>query len=393
VKSGRGWKEYWVGVCFLGLVLLGSLSARRDEVSVTSKSRVIPANPIPISWTGRQAVSIVVKSSAVPGPKAGFYTYTYTVTSDHRSTRGVSDFGISPVSAPDSMAGPWQWMAGYGYQEDGSAAVWACADTITEPPAGIEDAGSYSSPYEIQPGETKVFTLVSRHPPGDCSFYAQGFDSLPDVGTYFEEEFPGEVNTAGSPEYPSLFRVGVTGRAIGPEIEEQSGSSSLSEGKARGGPTVRTIGGLHTIDLPTDMKKALRDHDPRFKIWEQEAYDQEIIGWYSYSDRESPSAIVGDFNGDGVRDVALYGRNETDTAIYCLLSGPHGFRVVEVEKREGIAHERLTLYLSVVPRGRAGLMEGELHLKTEAIRVSSWEKSSSIYFFEGGRFKVVQEMD
>jgi hypothetical protein len=218
VSSARLWKDR-AGSFLLGLVLLASLSARRGEVSVTNESKVIPADSIPSSWTGRQAVSIVVKSSAVPGPTAGFYTYTYKVTSSLRSTRGVSDFGISPVPEPDSMTGPWQWMTGYGYEENGSAAVWACADTITEPPAGIEDAGSYSSPYEIQPGETKVFTLVSRHSPGTVSFYAQGFDSLPDVGTYFEEEYPGEVNTAGSPEYPSLFRVGVTGRAIGPALE------------------------------------------------------------------------------------------------------------------------------------------------------------------------------
>jgi hypothetical protein len=115
------------------------------------------------------------------------------------------------------MTGPWQWMTGYGYEEDGSAAVWACADTITEPPAGIEDAGSYSSPYEIQPGETKVFTLVSRHPPETVSFYAQGFDSLPEVGTYREDEYPGARSEG--PEYPSLFRVGVTGRAIGPALK------------------------------------------------------------------------------------------------------------------------------------------------------------------------------
>jgi len=153
------------------------------------------------------------------GPTPSQYTYTYQVTSERSSGVGVNVFGIAPVPPPDSMSAPDQWMGGYGYEEKDNAAVWACVDTLTEPPAGHEDGFDYSSPYEIQPGETKVFVLVSRHPPTrSVSFYAQGFDSLPEVGTYLDEGDTGGQPVPVRYAYPSLFRVGVTGSAIGPSI-------------------------------------------------------------------------------------------------------------------------------------------------------------------------------
>jgi hypothetical protein len=203
-------RAVWL-VCF-GLAFLGLAKPRPSEVTLTSRSSVL-GDTIPL-YRDRQSVKIVVKSSAVAGPP-GLYTYAYSVTADSENRRGVDFFGVSPVAVPDSMAMPEQWIAGYGYLENSRAAIWACADTLTPPPVD-ENLSDWSSPFEIQPGETKVFTMVSRHPPTEVTFYAQGFDSLPEVETYFEEDYPGEVNTAGYPEYPSPFRTGVTGRAIGP---------------------------------------------------------------------------------------------------------------------------------------------------------------------------------
>ena len=210
-------KAVWL--VLLGLAFLGPAKSPRPEVTLTSKSSVL-GDTIAL-YRDRQSVKIVVRSSAVPGPSAGSYTYIYRVTGDAQNKRGVDFFGVSPVAPPDSMEMPEQWIAGYGYLEDARAAIWACADTLTPPPTD-ENIFDWSSPFEIQPGENKVFTMVSRHPPTEVTFYAQGFDSLPEVGSYFEQEYPGEMNTAGSPEYPSPFRAGVMGRAIGPALTAKS---------------------------------------------------------------------------------------------------------------------------------------------------------------------------
>src|SRR5690349_11223536 len=180
-----------VWLVFLGLTLLGLVKPRRNEVTLTSRSSVL-GDTIPL-YRDRQSVKIVVKSSAVAGPP-GLYTYVYSVTADPENKRGVDFFGVSPVAVPDSMAMPEQWIAGYGYLENSRAAIWACADTLTPAPID-ENLSDWCSPFEVQPGETKIFTMVSRHAPTEVTFYAQGFDSLPEVGTYFEEDYPGQVNT------------------------------------------------------------------------------------------------------------------------------------------------------------------------------------------------------
>ena|SRR5689334_5534591 len=182
-----------VWLVLFGLALLGLVKSRRSEVTLTSRSTVL-GDTIAL-YRDRQSVRIAVRSSAVAGPSRGLYTYTYRVTADTENKRGVDFFGISPVEEPDSMAMPEQWIAGYGYDENPRAAIWACGDTLTPPPKD-ENLMDWSSPFEIQPGETKVFTMVSRHPPTEVAFYAQGFDSLPEVGSYFEADYPGEVNTA-----------------------------------------------------------------------------------------------------------------------------------------------------------------------------------------------------
>jgi len=129
-----------------------------------SKSRVLNADSTRTVLSGRQRIGISVRSSATLGPEPGYYTYTYQITSERSSGVGVSVFGIAPVPPPDSMTAPDQWMGGYEYEENDRAAVWAVLDTITPPPLD-KNLMDWSSPYEIQPNETKTFTLVSRRPP------------------------------------------------------------------------------------------------------------------------------------------------------------------------------------------------------------------------------------
>jgi hypothetical protein len=217
----RGFRQAIGFACLLLVAAACSKSgaSQRDRISATSTSRILFADPVMKAPSALQAVRITVISSATAGPTPGYYTYVYQVTNDHNSTGNVAEFGVAPVAPPDSMFAPEQWITSYGYQENPDAAVWSVADTITVD--STVDAPIYSSPYEIQINETKIFTLVSRRPPtSSVSYYAQAFDSLPDVDSY-------TASGPGGYDYPSLFRVGVTGTAIGPDINSTTGVEDM----------------------------------------------------------------------------------------------------------------------------------------------------------------------
>ncbi len=88
-------------------------------------------------------------------------------------------------------------------------------------------------------------------------------------------------------------------------------------------PKVRLEHGRVQITLPEPMKAALRRQDPTFQLW-GEADSRELNPGPSKDTRAlGPSAIVGDFDGDLLRDVALLGRSGADQVVIAILSD-HG---------------------------------------------------------------------
>ena len=181
---------------------------------VTS-SRLVGVPAVIHAPRSAQQIRITVESATEAGPSPGYFTYTYTVTNEHNSAVGVRTFGINRIPEPDSAFCPGQWAGFYGWQEEDSAVVWSVTDSLTKAPPGWDSTNIYPSPYEIQPGQSALFRMVSRRPPTptpSVSFYAQGFDLIPEAGPYTTSEEPGEAN------FPSLFRGGVTGLVFGPDI-------------------------------------------------------------------------------------------------------------------------------------------------------------------------------
>lgn len=65
--------------------------------------------------------------------------------------------------------------------------------------------------------------------------------------------------------------------------------------------------------LPEPMAAALRRTNPYFRLWSWTMYPDSVRAQYHPSEVEGLRIVVGDFNGDGRRDVALDG---TDTVEY-----------------------------------------------------------------------------
>jgi len=97
----------------------------------------------------------------------------------------------------------------------------------------------------------------------------------------------------------------------------------------------RASDGTWRVDLPPAMEDALDRYDRDFEPWSLGDYsgmlrldDRE----YAFSPRQTPWAVIGDFNGDGRPDLAIAGRTDEDALVLLVLSnGRRKYRVVELE--------------------------------------------------------------
>jgi len=153
----------------------------------------------------RHQIAIEVTTSVKPGPSPGYFTYTYTVRSEKTSRSDVETFGLAPAPEPDSTVSPNQWWAFFGFDARDDAIVWTVVDTLTSAPPAWDSTNTWPSPYGIQPGQTKVFRLVSKYPPMRTEYFSQGFAGIPDADAYDDEHFP------------TLFNMGVKGEAYCPD--------------------------------------------------------------------------------------------------------------------------------------------------------------------------------
>ncbi|MDE2143715.1 MAG: hypothetical protein KGJ84_15000 [Elusimicrobia bacterium] len=82
------------------------------------------------------------------------------------------------------------------------------------------------------------------------------------------------------------------------------------------------------------MRRALKAYDPQFKAWRQSNYSAKDIRSYPFSIQSTPSAVIGDFNGDGRLDCALAGRNDHGPELLTIVSDAGGYRVVPVYRSD-----------------------------------------------------------
>jgi hypothetical protein len=111
-------------------------------------------------------------------------------------------------------------------------------------------------------------------------------------------------------------------------------------------PLVKVDAHRTDVILPSSMKEALYRFEPEFRI----------------RDVGGPSAIVGDFDGDLLPDIALLGRSGVDQVVISILSNHANIRVAEVawqrlppgpgeKKSRGDPTQATPVYLELAPRG------------------------------------------
>ena len=115
---------------------------------------------------------------------------------------------------------------------------------------------------------------------------------------------------------------------------------------------------------------------------------------------QTPSAVLGDFNADGMPDMAMLGHNKTHEKRIVLLSGAKGYSVLELlrpfpidentRNAIKIGRGRSEVYLELIPpskiKAKPAYERPELDLKTDAFVLGHFEKASSIYVYDNGKF-------
>lgn len=179
---------------------------------------------------------------------------------------------------------------------------------------------------------------------------------------------------------------------------------SASEKVANGTPRIEIS---YQIILSTPMSKALRKVEPDFKIWPLSHFDPYTRSTYKFNDEHSerllrvyrsPSAVIGDFNGDGKSDVIMIGYDKTHEIEVTLLSKKNEYEVTVSSKtqynklpEDFDPHKPVcyTNHLELVEKGqevKSGFEEKSLILKTDAFRHEG-EKSSSIFYYVDGKWR------
>ncbi len=154
----------------------------------------------------------------------------------------------------------------------------------------------------------------------------------------------------------------------------------------------------HDLFLTVSMLRALDAWEPTFQPWEDRNYEDEIIHAYRFSAHQAPFAVVTDFNGDGLPDVALHGRTKRDDVVLALLSGSSGsYHVYPILQAPLARCEsqvlpcRLGMFLEIIRSGThfTGTFAGyPLTLRRDAFQVVWSGKAAQLYFWAGGKFNT-----
>ncbi|HOO56184.1 MAG TPA: hypothetical protein PLN69_05125 [bacterium] len=163
----------------------------------------------------------------------------------------------------------------------------------------------------------------------------------------------------------------------------------------------------YTVNLTESMKTALEAFDPDFRIWEQADFAPEMLDHaYEFSLKQFPSAVIGDFNNDGIIDVVLFGCDKTESRILAVLSDDETFKVIEVKnygKTEaqmrcinGDSNDcKLVTYLTYSGPGRyeSPHEKNALDLATDAFVITYYEAAAELIYFREDKFHEYRTAD
>ena len=153
--------------------------------------------------------------------------------------------------------------------------------------------------------------------------------------------------------------------------------------------------------LSPELASCLKLRAPNFKIWSASEFYKGVLDYYTYTTRQTPSIVAGDFNGDAVDDVAVAGRDGDRSKVVAVFADVKKCSLVELTNRpfEDPATAKVDMgtesgyglidFLSSARKGAKSspFEKSALDLKTDALVVNVFGKAATLYYSEKGVFK------
>ncbi len=159
-------------------------------------------------------------------------------------------------------------------------------------------------------------------------------------------------------------------------------------------PRLQLTDSASVVELPAAMGKALAAHAPGVVPWRRNEYAPEVLAHLEEAPTEVLFGVVGDFNGDGARDVALQGYTDRHELFLVLLAAGDSARVIELERRDLYFRPRglkRDIYLRPVRPGETVEVSSEVSERPPAIEHDAFMQvfegqAAMLYYWNGERF-------
>jgi hypothetical protein len=155
-------------------------------------------------------------------------------------------------------------------------------------------------------------------------------------------------------------------------------------------PRIESEGSVVSLRLDDPLQAALDSIAPGFEPYGLETYANWIASGYSLQCYQAPSAVLGDFNGDGVSDLAAVGLSGDQEVDLVLLSSTDGYVVAREGRRNGVqgVGSSISYYVRQEPGVIASSWEPDsLVLTTHAVHNIIGEKASTLYYWLDGQWR------
>lgn len=165
-------------------------------------------------------------------------------------------------------------------------------------------------------------------------------------------------------------------------------------------PSILITGTEPVLNLTKEQRLAIKAYNPDFQIRERTHYLPSLLKQYPFSNSQLPFAVIGDFDGDGVKDAVLQGHDKANELLIAVLSSGGVPGVVEALRSKLIDAKTefyemgdhteygLWTYLTIVPKGMVNspFANQPLKLTTDAFQVNYFEKAAVLYYLSGHVF-------
>ncbi len=165
-------------------------------------------------------------------------------------------------------------------------------------------------------------------------------------------------------------------------------------------PVVEKSAAGFTLRLPSTFRQAIHQAVPGFQSWTLADYEGDIRKFYSFTMRQAPWAVIGDFDGDGWCDLVIDGHDGSKDYRLVVWGGER-LRVQLLPTSEARRQEKAR---RIAGKGAGGGRESVLEyygpghietnfndsskeLFTDAFNDYDWERGGALYFWKDGRFE------